>query len=183
MTRAWTAAGRPKGNCGKSIGSYEDWVEIIDGILTNAGVNDFLSNLESTYKEEDTDILSWGTFLSNLAPHFTKEKRFTIKNLDDLLVDHQTATDIRVSTTEINVDDILRDSAPDEVRDAILKKTGRIQAIATAMRKIKGRRFPYSKNSSDDKHEFEGDHNIVLRIEKNKVTSRNEYYIQRTKIQ
>ncbi len=43
--KAWVVNGRPKGNCGKTIGSYEMWVEILDGILSFAGTKGFLANL------------------------------------------------------------------------------------------------------------------------------------------
>ena len=92
MTRAWTTAGRPKGNCDNSIGGYEDWVEIIDGILTYSGVEDFLGNLVASYQAEDTDILAWGSFLSNLAHHM-KSRKFTIKELHDLLAPYDSAPD------------------------------------------------------------------------------------------
>ena len=74
----------------------------------------------------------------------------------------------------------LYNSAPDDIQDA-LKKPGKMQAIATAMRKIKDRRFPYS-GPKDDKHDS-SEYTITLRIERNKDTNRNEYHLEPAKIE
>ena len=70
MTKAWITAERPKGNYGKLIGSFEAWTEIIDGILSYAGVEGFLTNTTNFYESEDTDTQEWKPFLIKLREIF-----------------------------------------------------------------------------------------------------------------
>lgn len=53
LCRAWLAAGRPHGSC--VIGSYEDWAEVIGGLLDVVKIPGFLSNLEETLATSNGD--------------------------------------------------------------------------------------------------------------------------------
>jgi primase-polymerase (primpol)-like protein len=61
MAAAWVQAGRPKGN-GKIIGSFEDWVEVVGGILEFAGLNEFLGNLDKVYENLNAGNNEWSQF-------------------------------------------------------------------------------------------------------------------------
>ncbi len=60
LIQAWIAAGKPSGQ--KSLGSYEQWAEIIGGILDVAGIPGFLENLDRVYAEADRETTSWSEF-------------------------------------------------------------------------------------------------------------------------
>ena len=63
MARSWYAAGRPKSDV-QRLGSFEDWAEIIGGILAFSGIEGFLSNLDSFYDEQDEEYQEWSIFFS-----------------------------------------------------------------------------------------------------------------------
>ncbi len=62
MIRAWIAAGRPPGNT--TLGMFEQWSEVIGGVLNVVGVAGFLSNLSEFYDESDTEGAAWCSFLA-----------------------------------------------------------------------------------------------------------------------
>jgi hypothetical protein len=61
MGRSWVEAGRPPGTK-KVLGSYEEWVWTLAGILSYAGVNGFLDNLNVLYHETDEGNDQWQRF-------------------------------------------------------------------------------------------------------------------------
>ncbi len=63
MARAWVEAGRPSGT-EKVLGSFQEWVEILGGILSYAGVSGFLDNLETLYRETDEGNDQWQRFFA-----------------------------------------------------------------------------------------------------------------------
>jgi hypothetical protein len=52
LVQAWIAAGQPRHK--PHLGSFEEWSEVLGGILDVAQVNDFLGNLESLYEQADS---------------------------------------------------------------------------------------------------------------------------------
>lgn len=68
LCQAWIAAGRPRG--GKTIGSYENWAGVIDGILETAGIDGFLGNLEEMMAAADSEGGAWGSFIGNWWDRF-----------------------------------------------------------------------------------------------------------------
>ena len=62
MVRAWVVAGKPKGTAPR-IGSFEEWSKTIGGILTYAGVDDFLGNAAELYDNADQETGQWDLFL------------------------------------------------------------------------------------------------------------------------
>ena len=61
MARAWAIAGRPSG-CKLVIGGFEDWVQVVGGILDFAGVTGFLGNLSKLYEDMDSSSDEWQSF-------------------------------------------------------------------------------------------------------------------------
>ena len=53
LGQTWIAEGCPPGT--KTLGMFEDWARVLGGILGVAGVDGFLDNLESLYKDADTE--------------------------------------------------------------------------------------------------------------------------------
>jgi len=63
IARAWILAGKPEpGESVPRIGGFEEWRSIVGGIVVNAGLPDFLGNLEEMYQQSDADTLQWGLF-------------------------------------------------------------------------------------------------------------------------
>lgn len=62
MASAWVQAGKPAKGTDKTIGNFEDWTDIVGGILKFAGLNNFLGNLDNLYENLSTD--NWTPFLT-----------------------------------------------------------------------------------------------------------------------
>jgi hypothetical protein len=79
LATAWYRAGKPKGNH-VTLGSFEDWSEIVGGILTFVGLGGFLGNAGKQYDEGDVSGAQWRTFLHELSNVFP-DHSFTVNEL------------------------------------------------------------------------------------------------------
>lgn len=61
LVQAWLAAGSPLGTI--KLGSFERWASVLGGILGNAGIDDFLGNLEVFYETADLEGAIWRQFV------------------------------------------------------------------------------------------------------------------------
>ena len=61
LCRLWFETGQPDAK--HRLGSYEAWSQVIGGILTTAGFEDFLGNADEMYEKADTDRLPWVAFV------------------------------------------------------------------------------------------------------------------------
>jgi hypothetical protein len=72
MARAWLCAGCPRGD-NPTLGSFEEWCNVVGGVLQFAGLTGFLGNLEemrrSTADEAD-DIGAWEVWIAAIHTHF-----------------------------------------------------------------------------------------------------------------
>jgi hypothetical protein len=86
MARAWIDAGRPQGN-NPTLGSFEDWCNVVGGILEYAGLTGFLGNLEemrrSTADDED-DAEDWTAWIAAIYAKFGDEA-FTVSQLAEAM--------------------------------------------------------------------------------------------------
>jgi hypothetical protein len=62
LVQAWIAAGRPLGS--QRLGSFEEWSEVLGGILSVAGIPGFLGNLEELYENSDAEGEEWRQFVT-----------------------------------------------------------------------------------------------------------------------
>ncbi len=62
ICQGWIAAGRPRGT--RTIGSYENWAQILGGVLELAGVDGFLGNIEELMEASDAEGAVWRGFVS-----------------------------------------------------------------------------------------------------------------------
>ena len=62
LCQAWIAAGRPRAI--RTIGSYENWAQVMGGVLSVAGIDGFLGNLEHVRKASDSESAAWRGFVS-----------------------------------------------------------------------------------------------------------------------
>ncbi len=70
IIKAWFSAKQPASNCPK-LGSFEEWCEVIGGILDFLGTSGFLSNTESLYAVMDAETPDWEPFLLAMNDHFS----------------------------------------------------------------------------------------------------------------
>lgn len=80
IARAWVVAGRPGIATAPSLGSYESWCGILDGILNYMGVKGFLTNLGEMYQKADTEGSQWECFIGSIYDHWG-DKVFTASEL------------------------------------------------------------------------------------------------------
>jgi len=77
LLRAWDVEGRPAGE--DTLGSYEDWANVIGGVLDVAGVQGFLKNSGQFYERADQETSDWRALVStwwgryHAAPMTSKE--------------------------------------------------------------------------------------------------------------
>jgi hypothetical protein len=64
LARAWSAAGRPLPEKRlPHVGSFQEWVDTVGGILHFVGLSNFLDNLDHLYEQADSDTQQWAAFL------------------------------------------------------------------------------------------------------------------------
>jgi hypothetical protein len=63
LARAWWAAGQPAPNV-RALGSFEQWTNVVGGILENSGIPGFLDNLDDVYAATDDEAEGWENFLA-----------------------------------------------------------------------------------------------------------------------
>jgi hypothetical protein len=100
MARAWYVAGKPRG-AAKPLGSFENWTEILSGMLEYAEVTGFLENA-ADLMERDSGANEWDAFLQWWEKIFGSKPILT----KDLLA-------------ELWKDKALAEVMPEEVADAI----------------------------------------------------------------
>ncbi|HAR41445.1 MAG TPA: ATPase, partial [Bdellovibrionales bacterium] len=62
LAQSWIAAGRPN-YTGQVLGSFEEWSNVVGGILQHCGIDGFLGNLASFYKEADQEADTYLRFV------------------------------------------------------------------------------------------------------------------------
>ena len=68
LCQAWIAAGKPRAS--RTIGSYENWAQIIGGVLEVAGIPGFLGNLDEMMEASDSEGAVWRSFVSDWWDRF-----------------------------------------------------------------------------------------------------------------
>jgi putative DNA primase/helicase len=62
LCQAWIVAGRPRG--ARTIGSYENWAQVLGGVLETSGIEGFLCNLDEMLEASDGEGVVWRSFVS-----------------------------------------------------------------------------------------------------------------------
>jgi hypothetical protein len=122
MARAWIAAGKPIPDGLPTLGGFEDWTNMVGGVLTHAGLTGFLGNLDFMYSQSDMETAQWENFLAAWQ--------------EILGEDAITAAQVVES---INAHDILAGALPDAI-DRDPKKLNR--SLAHALARRAGVRYP-----------------------------------------
>ena len=125
IARGWYAAGKPKAEGIPRLGSFEAWTEIVGGILTFAGIEGFLANLEELYSKADEGNAEWEAFLEEWWRQRGEDK-ITVKDLAKLIEDEKA----------------LRDALPGDLSEARDKGEGSFtRRLGKAIAKRAGTRY------------------------------------------
>ena len=85
LARAWFVAGKPAFK-DPVIGGFTEWVQVVGGILNNAGISQFLGNINHMYETADDEGIEWESFLSCLHVRFCNQAvpvREIIKRIEE----------------------------------------------------------------------------------------------------
>jgi len=96
LARAWYAAGQPAPQKAPTMGSYEDWVNIVGGILAHAGVRGFLGNQDALYNWVAREDDEWWRFLLAWESTFGDQK-VTVAKITEHLSKSVEGTNLRLS--------------------------------------------------------------------------------------
>ncbi len=125
IARAWHDAGKPKAQNVPKLGSFEEWTEIIGGILQYAGVEGFLGNLEELYDKADEGNAEWEVFLEAWWTHKGDDK-ISVKDLAKL----------------IEKENSLKDALPGDLSESLDKGEGSFtRRLGTAISKRVGTHY------------------------------------------
>ena len=92
LVQDWNNAGNPL--CTDVIlGNFTEWVEVVGGVLSNAGYKHFLNNLEEAYDEFAEEETQWETLLDALYKEFN-HSWFSTNKFTQLLEENTTFLDI-----------------------------------------------------------------------------------------
>jgi 5S rRNA maturation endonuclease (ribonuclease M5) len=86
LVRVWIAAGKPKAEGARVLGSYEIWSTVLGGILKNAGIEGFLDNLLEFYEASDHEGSRWRAFVETWWTEF-QERKVAVADLFPLVVE------------------------------------------------------------------------------------------------
>lgn len=124
LVQAWISAGRPVAE-GKRLGGFEEWSDVMGGILSVAGISGFLENLNDFYEDSDAE----GSVLRSLISAWYRT----------------------FGGAEIGVSDIFHIVIKNEIPVDIGEKSERSQKtkLGQLLRQLKGRRFTIETETED----------------------------------
>jgi len=165
LCRAWFAEGCPPPPSSPIMGSYEDWVRTVGGVLENAGDKGFLSNATQKAADADPDATNWRSLLEflsqtktcSLGQTFTAaEAALVIQNGDAPAIDPSSAPRSLATLAE----DSAKVGAVELLPTRLARSYGKDnfpRMLAEAFRSIDNRRFGItnlriSKAGTDRRH-------------------------------
>ncbi len=132
IARAWIRDGRRVPDGTPRLAVFEDWCEVLGGMLAVMQVDGFLGNLVRQYEEADLEGPQWGAFLERWHERFG-EKPVTVAELVE---------ELETNASALHVDQTLRACAPDEVLEAIAVKGRGNHKLGMLLRYRKDTRYP-----------------------------------------
>jgi hypothetical protein len=136
MARAWVLAGKPPGSA--KLGSFEEWAQIISGILEFSGVGDFMGNATQLYDEMDLDVQQWDNFLGEWAM-IHADHPINAGTLRDELISHE------------SIYRTFQDSMPDDIATAVGKDRRASLSIGVVLRKHLDQIYPSGRKLTQEK--------------------------------
>ena len=92
LVRAWVAKGRPEPK--PRMGSFDEWVRIVGGILETAEIPGFLENRSMVYAQADAESEVWAAFMDVWWERFGAN-RVGVNDLHDLARESRHLADLR----------------------------------------------------------------------------------------
>lgn len=102
LVRAWVVAGKPTFQ-GVTIGGFTEWVQVVGGILENAGIHGFLANIDELYEVIDLEGNQWDVFLLALHERFCN-REVSVKVIIDLVYQDSSLRETIPEELEIHID-------------------------------------------------------------------------------
>jgi hypothetical protein len=131
LARAWVRAGRPADSALPVLGSFEAWSTGIGGILSHAGIDGFLGNLNQQYEEADADGPQWAAFLEEWFALWGNESRTVAEITKQLQID----------ATAEHPEKTLYGVLPDDLLDAFANRDKFNRRMGDAFRRRKDTYF------------------------------------------
>jgi hypothetical protein len=136
MTRSWIQAGKPKPDSKlPKMGSFEEWRDIIGGILEHCEVKGFLTNLENMYLMSDADTPQWEMFLERWH-NIWNDSGVTVAEVVKIL-----EMGNKTGQQEIDTSDSLFNALPDALADAFKSGKSFNRVFGNTMAKMNDRVF------------------------------------------
>lgn len=133
----WISMGCPKASRNIPLmGSFEDWRDVVGGILESAGYTTFLGNTEKMYDDVDLDTPQWSAFLEHLYGIYLS----TDFKVSDLIENMNKESDSK--SVEYRTDVKISSMLPDTLLDASKGKVSFATTLGRSLASIKDRRFP-----------------------------------------
>ena len=135
MARAWIQAGKPLGSA--KLGGFNEWAEVISGILEFAEVKDFMGNATQLYDEMDQDVQQWDAFL---------------KEWTKIYAGPISAGELRnnlISTAQVYR--TFQESMPDDVANAVSKERRASLSLGVVLRKHLNQVYPSGRKLTQEK--------------------------------
>ena len=85
IVRAWYTNGKPRAEV-PTLGSFDEWAEIIGSVLAFAGIEGFLGNLKRTQTVQDEDTQQWAAFFDAWWDEF-KDAPVVVNELCEKLIE------------------------------------------------------------------------------------------------
>lgn len=141
LIQHWDISGNPR-LTGVALGNFNDWAEVIGGILGAAGFKNFLGNINEMYESQSENNWLWENFLAKLSVNFSDW--FSTSELYEYLDNEQN----------------LADTIPDEIAHVLTNQDISLitkkKQIGKVLRSIIDRRFGDSGlylETKRDKHD------------------------------
>ena len=67
-----------------TLGGFDSWATTLTGVLSAAGIDAFLGNLETLYRNNDEEADEWEAFLTALEAHYHDREILVAKLADDV---------------------------------------------------------------------------------------------------
>jgi Bifunctional DNA primase/polymerase, N-terminal len=130
LTRHYFAEGRPTPEV-KPIGMFEEWTEVVGGVLEAAGIHNFLANREELYETTTDAGADWYAFLSAWRGAYGESSKTTKALVGDLY-----------ATSDDSFND-LRTALPDDFGSIDPSRPDRLlsRRLGNAFRERVGKRF------------------------------------------
>ena len=159
VVRSWINEGCPTPDIDR-LGSFEQWVEIVGGVLGHVGIEGFLDNLDELYETASSEEHMWSRLLQAIHEWSLDDGEptpFTTKEIDNDLR-KQSEGRIEADTEELRA---IRDNLPEDLQGRLRYGESLARSLGKGFEYREGRRFPGGWYLERVKRDRDGVHWIV----------------------